>query len=224
MIYERLPSIIVTLWLHKTPSSPMANPVSVINPFYCFPHPVTLQINTEKGATYNENDDRLFYTDDTFFTLHNRRVLYDDAENPIVTLYNKMVSLHGRCKVFRGESTNPSELLFSVKKIKKSPGITKLNVFLANNQGKKKRKSDFRVIIYGSKRSCIVYAGESPNIVAKMENNGGFNVEVNPNVDYAFIVVLLMIVKDMKCSDESKEAINKTISALNIVSTSLSGS
>jgi len=68
----------------------MANPVSIINPSYCAPHPITLQINTEKGATYNENDDRLFYTDDTFFTLHNRRVLYDDAEKPIATLYNKV--------------------------------------------------------------------------------------------------------------------------------------
>ncbi|ESW12143.2 hypothetical protein PHAVU_008G088700 [Phaseolus vulgaris] len=201
----------------------MANPVSIINPSYCSPHPITLQINTEKGATYNENDDRLFYTDDTFFTLHNRRVLYDDAENPIVTLYNKMVSLHGRCKVFRGESTDSSELLFLVKKIAKSPGITKLNVFLANNQGKKNKKSDFRVIIFGSKRSCTVYAGESPNIVAKMENNGGFNVLVNPNVDYAFIVALLMIVKDMNCCDEPLNTTNKTISALKIIS-SLSSS
>ncbi|ESW12147.1 hypothetical protein PHAVU_008G088300 [Phaseolus vulgaris] len=97
----------------------MAKQVSVINSSYCAPHSISLQINTEKGATYNEKDDRLFYTDDTFFTLHNRRVLHDDAENPIVTLYNKM------------------------------------------------------------------------------ENNGGFNVFVNPNIHYAFIVTLLtiMIVK-----------------------------
>jgi len=71
----------------------MAKQVSVINSSYCAPHSIPLQINTEKGATYNENDDRLFYTDDTFFTLHNRRVLYDDAENPIVTLYNKVLLL-----------------------------------------------------------------------------------------------------------------------------------
>jgi len=30
-----------------------------------------------------------------------------------------------------------------------------------------------------------------------MENNGGFNVFVYRNVDYAFIVALLMIVKDI---------------------------
>jgi len=68
----------------------MANRVSVINSFYRAPHSNNLQINTEKGATYNENDDRLFYTEDTFFTLHERRVLYDDTQNPIVTFYNKV--------------------------------------------------------------------------------------------------------------------------------------
>ncbi|KAL9315231.1 hypothetical protein ACSQ67_016232 [Phaseolus vulgaris] len=143
----------------------------------------------------------------------------------LFSIFMQMVSLHGRCKVFRGESTHSSQLLFSVKKIKKSPGITKLNVFLANNQ--EKIKSDFRVIIFGDKSSCTVYAGESPNIVAKMENNAGFNVLVNPNVDYAFIVALLMIVKDMNCCDEpqnkSQIDTNKTISALKIIS-SLSSS
>ncbi|BAT83967.1 hypothetical protein LR48_Vigan03g079300 [Vigna angularis] len=176
----------------------MAYQVSVINSLYCSADSITLQINTEKGVTYNENDDRLFYMNDTFFTLHNRRVLYDDTQKPIVTFYRKAVTLHERCKVFKGESTDSSQLLFSVKKINKSSshGITKLNVFLANNQDKK--KSDFRVIISGIKSSCIVYIGESPNIVAKMENNGGFKVLVYPNVDYAFIVALLMIVKDVK--------------------------
>ena len=56
-----------------------------------------------------------------------------------------------------------------------------------------------------------------------MENNGGFNVLVNPNVDYAFIVALLMIVKDMNCCDEPQNSTNKTISALKIIS-SLSSS
>jgi len=73
-----------------------------------------------------------------------------------------------RCKVLKGESNNLSNLLFSVNEIKFKilHGITKLNVFLANNKDEK--KSDFRVIIYGSKRSCTVYAGESPTILAKV--------------------------------------------------------
>ncbi|XP_027927116.1 protein LURP-one-related 15-like [Vigna unguiculata] len=178
----------------------MANKVLVINPSYCVPHSITLQINTEKRVAYSETDDRLFYIEDTFFTLHDRRVLYDNAKNPIVTFYKKSSE---ECKVFKGESSDSSKFLFRVKKMKKSStipcGITKLNVFLAKNRDEE--KSDFRVIIYGSKRSCSVYVGESPTIVTQVENNGGFKVSVNPNVDYAFIVSLLMIVNDMKCSD-----------------------
>jgi len=83
-----------TLYFHQTPYvSPMADKVSVINPFYCAPYSITLQINTEKGVTYNENGDRLFYMDDSFFTLHNRRVLYDDTQKPIVTFYKKVCFL-----------------------------------------------------------------------------------------------------------------------------------
>ena len=81
----------------------------------------------------------------------------------------QIMTLHVRCKVFKGESNKSSELLFSVKEIDNSSkipnGITKLNVFLASN--KKEEKTDFRVIIYGSKRSCTVYAGES-SILAKV--------------------------------------------------------
>jgi len=77
---------------------------------------------------------------------------------------------HVKCKVFMGESSKSSELLFSVKEVdnlsKIPSGITKLNVFLAKN--KEEKRSDFRVIIYGSKRSCTVYAGESPTILAKV--------------------------------------------------------
>ncbi|QCE12032.1 hypothetical protein DEO72_LG10g3271 [Vigna unguiculata] len=182
----------------------MANKVSVINPSYCVPHSIIIQINTEKGVAYSERDDRLFYIQDTSFTLHDRRVLYDNTKNPIVTFYNKSSE---ECKVFKGESTDSSNFLFRVKKMKKSStipsGITKLNVFLAKNPDEE--KSEFRVIIYGSKRSCSVYVGESPTIVAQVENNGGFKVSVNPNVDYAFIVALLMIVKDIKCSDTSTQ-------------------
>ncbi|WVZ09016.1 hypothetical protein V8G54_022362 [Vigna mungo] len=198
----------------------MANKVSVINPSYCVPHPVSIQINTEKGVAYSEKDDRLFYINETYFSLHNRRVLYDDSKNPIVTFYYKSSE---ECKVFKGESSDSSNLLFWVKKMKKSStipsGITKLNVFLANNRDEE--KSNFRVIIYGSKRSCSVYAGESPTIVAQVENNGGFKVSVNPNVDYAFIVALLMIVKDTECSDtediDALSAIQMTSSILSLV-------
>jgi len=49
-----------------------------------------------------------------------------------------------------------------------------------------------------------------------MENNGGFNVLVYPNVDYAFIVTLLMIVNDLDCSDalEPKDNTHNIVGAI----------
>ncbi|QCE12033.1 hypothetical protein DEO72_LG10g3272 [Vigna unguiculata] len=134
----------------------MANKVSVINPSYCVPQSITLQINTEKRVAYSETDDRLFYIEDTFFTLHDRRVLYDNTKNPIVTFYDKSSE---ECKVFKGKSSDSSKFLFGVNKMKKSStipsGITKLNVFLAKNRDKE--KSDFRVIIYGKVNGRAVF-------------------------------------------------------------------
>jgi len=71
----------------------MADKISVINPLYCVPESVSIQINTEKGVAYSEKDDRLFYMDDTSFSLRDRRVLYDDTQKPIVTFYNKVCFL-----------------------------------------------------------------------------------------------------------------------------------
>ena len=49
-----------------------------------------------------------------------------------------------------------------------------------------------------------------------MENNGGFKVLVYPNVDYAFIVALLMIIDDIKDYDV---LVNATVSGVLTVAT-----
>ncbi|RDX79383.1 Protein LURP-one-related 15, partial [Mucuna pruriens] len=190
----------------------MANLFPVISTSYCAPNSVNLQINTENGDTFDINGNRLFYVKDTLFTLHNRRVLCDDKGNPIVTLYNKNMTSHGRCKVFRGKGNDASELLFSVKKSPKKCGMIKLGVFLAKNEDES--MCDFRVIIRQNKSSCAVYAAESPTVVAQMENNWGFNVWVNPNVDYAFIVALLIIINEMVDEDDSTNLVTETVKAL----------
>jgi len=77
------------------------------------------------------------------------------------------MTMHRRCQVFRGESNDSSELLFSVKKSKLlQSGVMRLDVFLANN--KKESECDFRVNVVSGKRTCHVYAGESPTIVASV--------------------------------------------------------
>jgi len=68
----------------------MENPFQVINRAYCAPYTINLQINTEKGVTYDANNHRRFYIKHRFLTVHDRRVMYDDAGNPVLSLYKKV--------------------------------------------------------------------------------------------------------------------------------------
>lgn len=75
--------------------------------------------------------------------------------------------MHRRCQVFMGESNDSSRLLFSVKKAELlQSGVMRLEVFLSNN--KKESECDFRVDVVSGKRSCHVYAGESPTVIASV--------------------------------------------------------
>lgn len=76
------------------------------------------------------------------------------------------MSAHDRWYVYRGESKEPNDLLFTVKRSSMIQLKAKLHVFLANNT--KEEVCDFRVEGSWSERTCVIYAGESPNIVARV--------------------------------------------------------
>ncbi|XP_027929822.1 protein LURP-one-related 15-like isoform X2 [Vigna unguiculata] len=108
-----------------------------------------------------------------------------------------MMTAHDRWQAFRGESTEAKDLIFSVKRSSFFQFKTKLDVFLANNT---RDVCDFKVKGSWLHRSCVVYAGESNNIVAQMHKKhtvlfgkDHFMVTVYPNIDYAFIVALIVI-------------------------------
>ncbi|KAI4353501.1 hypothetical protein L6164_002446 [Bauhinia variegata] len=82
---------------------------------------------------------------------------------------------------------------------------TKLDVFLANNA--KEDVCDFKIAGSWLEQSCIVYAGETKNIVALMHKKhtvqsdligkDNFMVTVYPNMDYAFIAALVVILDEI---------------------------
>ncbi|PSS23862.1 Protein LURP-one-related like [Actinidia chinensis var. chinensis] len=86
---------------------------------------------------------------------------------------------------------------------------TKLDVFLANNITEE--VCDFKVKGTWSDRSCVIYAGESSNIVAQMHKKKSvqsvllgkdkFMVTVYPHVDHAFIVALIVILDEINSDD-----------------------
>ncbi|XP_019199683.1 PREDICTED: protein LURP-one-related 10-like [Ipomoea nil] len=185
---------------------------AVISPQFIVPYPVDLAV-VRKVMTLQEgkfevldiNGAVMFKVKSKLFSLRDHRVLVDTLDNPIVTFQQKILTAHRRWQAFRGESTDPKDLLFSVKKSSLFQLKTKLDVFLAGNT--KGEVCDFHIKGSWMERSCVIYAGESSAIVAQMhkKHTAGsiflgkehFGVTVYPNVDYAFIVALVVILEEI---------------------------
>ncbi|KAL6574523.1 hypothetical protein OROMI_011808 [Orobanche minor] len=189
------------------------SPVAVISPQFCVGYPVDLTI-VRKLMTLSEgnfgvtdvNGNIMFKVKGKLLSLHDRRVLLDASGTPIITFQQKLLSAHRRWQVYRGESTNAKDLLFSVKKSSLIQLKTKLDVFLASNT--RENVCDFRIEGSWFERSCVIYAaGNSNNIIAQMHRihsaesillgKDSFGVTVYPNVDYSFIVALVVILEEI---------------------------
>ncbi|KAK2647481.1 hypothetical protein Ddye_014970 [Dipteronia dyeriana] len=205
------------------PPPPPPNPVSIVGPQYCTPYPVDLAI-VRKVMTITDgnfvvqdiNGNILFKVKGALMSIHDRHVLLDAAGKPLVTLRQKIVSAHDRWQVFRGESTDSKDLIFTAKRSSMFQLKTKLDVFLANNT--KEDVCDFKVKGSWFERSCVVYAGESDTIVAQMHKKhtvqsiligkDKFTVTVYPNIDYAFIVTLIAILDAINKEDSGSGGID----------------
>ncbi|KAL7095183.1 hypothetical protein ACP275_10G008000 [Erythranthe tilingii] len=199
------------------PAAP--TPVAVVSPHFCVGYPVDLTI-VRKLMTLSEgtfgvtdvNGNIMFRIKGKLLSIHDRRVLLDAAGTPIITFQQKLLSAHQRWQVFRGESTNAKDMLFSVRKSSLLQMKTKLDVFMAANT--KEDVCDFKIEGSWFERSCVIYAGNSNNIIAQMHRKHSaqsillgkdtFGVTVYPNVDYAFIVSLVVILEEIN-QDRSGE-------------------
>jgi uncharacterized protein YxjI len=191
---------------------PSGNPVAIISPQFCAPYPVDLTI-VRKLLTVTEgnfavtdvNGNVMFKIKGKFFSLRDRRVLLDAAGNPILTLQQKIMTAHRRWQVYRGDSTDEKNLLFSAKKSSLIQFKTALDVFLAAN--KKEDVCDFKIKGSWLERSCTMYLGDTSTIIAQMHRKHSvqsivlgkdtFAVTVYPNVDYAFIVALVVVLEEI---------------------------
>ncbi|KAK8661070.1 hypothetical protein V6N13_051972 [Hibiscus sabdariffa] len=186
----------------------MAHPVSVFGPQYCHPQPLDLAI-VRKVLTITEgnfaitdiNGNIMFQIKGKLLSIHDRRVIADAAGNPLCTLRPKLMTVHDRWQVFRGESTEEKDLIFTVKRSSVIQFKPKLHVLLANNPNED--ACDFRVEGSWHERYCTIFSGESNTILAQMHKKHSvesvllgkdkFMVTVYPNVDYAFVAALVAI-------------------------------
>ncbi|CAD5172565.1 protein LURP-one-related 15-like isoform X2 [Musa acuminata AAA Group] len=187
-------------------------PVVVVGPQFCAPHVVDLTV-TKKALSLTDSDfavtdvngNVVLKVKGVFFSLRDRCVLLDAAGNPLLTLQQKILSAHRRWQVFRGESTDSKDLLFSVKKSRLLQFKTELHVIMASNTNEE--ACDFKIKGSYFERSCTVYLGESNSIVAQMSRKytvknvllgkDTFGVTVYPNVDYAFVASLIVILDEI---------------------------
>ncbi|KAL5196800.1 hypothetical protein ABZP36_000312 [Zizania latifolia] len=195
------------------PSGAPPAPLAVVDPQFCAPHVVALTV-TKKAISLTDGD---FTVTDangavvlrvkgTLFSVRHRRVLLDAAGLPILSMQEKVFSMHNRWEVFRGDSSNASDLLFSVKKSSIIQLMkTEMDVFLAGNTAE--QVCDFKIKGSYFDRSCVFYLGNSNTMIAQMNRKftvsnvllgkDTFGVTVFPQVDYVFIAALVVILDDV---------------------------
>ncbi|CAH1446026.1 unnamed protein product [Lactuca virosa] len=190
----------------------MANPVAVVSPHFLAPHPVDLTIvrkllslSDGNFAVTDANGNVMFKVKGKHLSLRDRRVLLDAAGNPILSFQKKLLGVHNRWVVFRGDSSDAKDIIFTAKQSSLIQFKTSLDVFLGFKE--KENVCDYKVKGSWFDRSCTIYAGETTTIVAQMHKKhtvqsialgkDTFYVTVYPNVDYAFIVALVVILHEI---------------------------
>ncbi|KAD3067603.1 hypothetical protein R6Q59_018366 [Mikania micrantha] len=180
--------------------------VSVIGPQFVAPHEfnVIVDRHSNEGLVITDTNHRILFTVkscDTF--LHCQRLLQDANDIPIALLREKNMSAHDRWNVYRGESNNDQEIIFSIVSNHMVSIKTHLKVFLANKTSGRD-DCDFTIKGKWSKKNCKIYMGDSSTVIAHMgkmqshANKDKFMVTIGPKVDYAFVVALIAIVDAME--------------------------
>ncbi|KAL7587576.1 hypothetical protein Lser_V15G39516 [Lactuca serriola] len=192
----------------------------VVDAQYVEPFTVDLAVQRKSVANSNGNftvvdvnGNVLFNIKDTLFSFHDRHILYDANDKPVLTFKKKLRSIHGRWQAFKGERATHKDLIFSVKKSAAPKHETELDVFLVEN--KEETACDCKVTGDWETKSCNVYAQDGSTILAEVHDKQNitnvvvgketFGITVYPDVDYVFIVALVVILTEIKSYDSSKK-------------------
>ncbi|KAM7270587.1 hypothetical protein ACFE04_029801 [Oxalis oulophora] len=145
----------------------------------------------------------LLRVDGNVWKLKSKRVMFDQAGFPVLTLREKVLTKRHQWTCHLGESSDDERLLFKVQRSSAIQFKSRLDVFLAGNNSKS--QSDFHVIGCYTNLSFKVCKGKTilaeVNHMFKWGNvcrgKECFKVKVQPDVDYAFIVALLVILEEL---------------------------
>ncbi|EER98231.1 protein LURP-one-related 10 [Sorghum bicolor] len=194
------------------PSGGVVAPVAVVAPHFCAPYVVQLLVKErfslrEGDFTITDTNGAVVITvKGALISIHNRRLLLDAAGNPLLSLREKVISMHNTWEAYRGDSTRSSDLLFTAKKSSILQLFkTEMYIYLASNTSHE--VCDFMMKGSFNERSCSFYLGNSNILIAKMHREHTatsmvlgtdcFSLTVFPNVDYVFIAALVVILQEI---------------------------
>ncbi|XP_020266053.1 protein LURP-one-related 15-like [Asparagus officinalis] len=200
------------------------HPLSVINPPYFAPYPIDLTFtvnapgfNADQVVAFDVCGRAIFMSKPSKSS--GKKFLVDAISGrPLFTLKSKSLTAHKRWQVFKGESTNAKDLLFSIKQSSAFQSRREYDMFFFTN--KKEKTCDFKIKGSISKKKCTVYQGESSFIVAQMTEEhripvGGntFGVKIHPGgIDVAFIAAFIVILHEVEREDS--EGIDEILDAI----------
>lgn len=131
-------------------------------------------------------------------SLHSKKILTNAAGQPVAVLAKKLASLHGSWEIYAGASTDgtPAATIKPSKLgIKKSAHVI---VTQFGDQPFFEVKGDFRAKSFNVTRGGqvvaeVARAGKFSNATKFLTGNDSYTLTVQPGVDYAFMVALVIV-------------------------------
>ncbi|XP_015077472.1 protein LURP-one-related 14-like [Solanum pennellii] len=183
----------------------------IVGDGFCFPYLVNL---TVKRKILGLSQLNIHVLDDTGISLlqgdgklwhlrKKKRIIAHPDGLPLLTLREKTLSWRNTWKVYRAESSDINDLLYTVKRSSTFQMKMQLDVFLASNINGE--LCDFHVKGSFTNQSFKVYKGDT--LIAEVKERfklgsffkgrENFEVRVYPGVDYAFIVSILIVYNEI---------------------------
>ncbi|KAK8691635.1 hypothetical protein V6N13_075136 [Hibiscus sabdariffa] len=182
--------------------------INIIGDQFCVPYVIHLEVRRKVESFSNAHYDVLDATgkvilqiDGGVWNSAKKRLMKDPAGFPLCTLRKKALSWKNKWQIHQGESSEQNRLLCSVQQSDAIPIKNNMDVYLASNY--KEEEPDFHVT--GSFTSLSFKVWKDNLIIAEVKHNytwgsckgkESFKVKVYPEVDYAFIVALIVIMHD----------------------------
>ncbi|XVE69501.1 hypothetical protein DITRI_Ditri09bG0157000 [Diplodiscus trichospermus] len=182
--------------------------VKVVGDRFCVPYTMELlvkkKVQSLSNAHYDVFDSTgnvLLQVDGGVWNFYKKRVMKDPAGLPVITLREKALSWKQQWLIHQGESSERSHFLCSVQNTNALQIKNNLDVYLASSNRENGR--DFRVagsvtsLSFKVKKGNIIIAEVSHNFTwGSCKGKESFKVKVYPEVDYAFIVALVVIMHE----------------------------